>query len=652
MRFAFILTLLLSLTAPEVLLAETSANSFIVFSYHDVTDRREDALTQKALSVSTAELISQFSWLREHGYHAVSVDEIIAASEGGKGLPDKAVLLTFDDGYQSMYKRVFPLLKLFNYPAVFALVGKWMETPPGEKVLYGESMIDRERFLSWDQVREMQASGLAEFASHSYDLHHEIVANPQGNLIPAATSRQYNRVGKSYESDTQYRNRLESDLKKSIQIMKNKTGRRPRVMVWPYGRYNRVALAVAKNLGMKVTMGTKEGKNNVDDLEALKRFLLPDDITLEDFVWELYNYDYKDPVRVAHIDLDYVYDPNPAVQERNLGLLLDRIKELQINTVYLQAFADPDGDGNADKLYFPNRHLPMRADLFSRAAWQLSTRSGVEVYAWLPVFSFELKEEKGLSSIYVKTAPESTKDKAEVDYRRLSPFSDKAKEIVGEIYEDLAKHAAFHGILFHDDAYLSDYEDASELALDYYAREWLLPPSIQEIRNDPRLFKDWTEEKTNIIIEWTQHLMKKVRYYHPEAKSARNIYSKVVLNRASETWFAQSFEKFLENYDYTALMAMPYMEGAGSPEKWLKTLVERVAEVPGGLDKTVFELQSIDWKRKQSIDSAILARQMKLLRGMGVHHFGYYPDDFILASPDIDTIKQEISLSDYPYKVK
>ena len=83
------------------------------------------------------------------------------------------------------------------------------------------------------------------------------------------------------------------------------------------------------------------------------------------------------------------FDPDPARTERNLGLLLDRIQALEISHVFLQAFADPDGDGAADAVYFPNRHLPMRADLFNRAAWQLKTRSNVKVYAWMPILGLQ-----------------------------------------------------------------------------------------------------------------------------------------------------------------------------------------------------------------------------------------------------------------------
>ncbi|WP_252385833.1 polysaccharide deacetylase family protein, partial [Escherichia coli] len=55
--------------------------------------------------------------LRENGYQPVSIAQIREAHRGGKPLPEKAVVLTFDDGYQSFYTRVFPILQAFQWPA-------------------------------------------------------------------------------------------------------------------------------------------------------------------------------------------------------------------------------------------------------------------------------------------------------------------------------------------------------------------------------------------------------------------------------------------------------------------------------------------------------------------------------------------------------
>ena len=68
------------------------------------------------------------------------------------------------------------------------------------------------------------------------------------------------------------------------------------------------------------------------------------------------------------------------------------------------------------------------------------------------------------------------------------------------LYEDLARNAPFAGLLFHDDALLSDFEDASAPALAAYARAGL-PDSIAAIRADPEAMRRWTRFKTDALIE-------------------------------------------------------------------------------------------------------------------------------------------------------
>ena len=96
---------------------------FLALAYHDVEDEDPD---QGFLSVRTDRLVDQLAWLRENGYQAVTVDQILAARQGGAPLPERAVLLSFDDGYRSFYTRVLPILKAYRWPALLAPVGTWM----------------------------------------------------------------------------------------------------------------------------------------------------------------------------------------------------------------------------------------------------------------------------------------------------------------------------------------------------------------------------------------------------------------------------------------------------------------------------------------------------------------------------------------------
>src|SRR6185436_9363 len=138
--------------------AQPAGQRFVSISFHDVVD---DADELDSDAVTTKSVAQFFDWLKASGWTAVSLDDLAAAHRGTRPLPDKAILLTFDDGYKSLYTRVFPLLKIYRYPVVAALVGIWMEGEPGSMVSYGgDKYVPRSNFITWAEAREMQASGL------------------------------------------------------------------------------------------------------------------------------------------------------------------------------------------------------------------------------------------------------------------------------------------------------------------------------------------------------------------------------------------------------------------------------------------------------------------------------------------------------------
>lgn len=393
----------------------TVAGAFVALSYHEVRDDVRDYPDPYA--VDTAALVRQFAWLRGNGYTPVSLDDIINARKGGKPLPARAVLLTFDDAYLSFYTRVYPLLREFNFPAVLAVVGKWIDDPQAAMVSYGEKgSVSNASFPSWRQLREMAESGLVEIASHTYDLHRGVAANPQGNLQPAATARIYDAATGGHEDDTSWRARVSLDLANSAAVIERETGRRPRVIVWPYGSYNDELLRLAGEWGMSIALTLDDGANTPEvPLTAVRRTLIEHNPALAEFIVEVLGPVYQQPLRVVQINLDDVYNTEPAQQERNLSALLDRIAALKPTHVYLQATSDGDGDGVVDAAWFPNRHIPLKANLFNRAAWQLASRVDLKVYAVMPVAAFHLPQNS-----------------------------------VVEVYEDLARDANFDGLVFDD----------------------------------------------------------------------------------------------------------------------------------------------------------------------------------------------------------
>ena len=609
-----------------------SQDRYGVLAYHSVVDESA-AENQKQYfpqTISAQTLIKHFNWLKENGYNVISWQQVIDAENGKGTLPDNAVLLSFDDGYETMYNVVFPLLKAYNYPAVFAPVTGWLDTPANQKIAYADKMLDRSVFATWSQVKEMEQSGLVEIASHTHNLHNGINANPSGGQLPSVIAPEY-KNGK-YETEDAYKNRLKSDFTRTVQTLVNHIGKKPRVMVWPYGQFNDVSVQIARQAGMPhyFSLGEKI-VNKVGD-KHIGRLLLNAETDLNTVKNYLDGIDESKQIqRVLHVDLDYVYDADKAQQAKNLDKLIDRIYRYGVTTVYLQAFSDPDGDGVADALYFPNKYLPVRDDIFGRIAWQLQTRAGVQVYAWMPVLAFDLRKGVKEAEYVIDSRTGKTSTKA---YLRLSPYNKQNVEIIKSIYNDLSFYAKFNGILFHDDAFLTDFEGAEG---DH--AEGMVSPQAKQ--------------KTQDLIQLTHQLTDALKPYFLRGsyslKTARNLYASVITNPNAEEWLAQNLKTLTDNYDTTAIMAMPYMENEHSisekeAHRWFSSLIEKVkAQVP--LNKVLFEFQVVNWRTQKPIPEVELIDWMKLLQQNHIYSYGYYPDNFLNNQPNLGKMKPHFSIN-------
>ena len=113
---------------------------FVSVAFHDVVD---DRALLDGDAVTSDRLLAFFEHLRGNGWTAVSLDDVDAARTGRRPLPDKAILITFDDGYRSLYTRVFPLALAYRFPIVAALKSAWLTAPAGSLVMYGDLPVPR-----------------------------------------------------------------------------------------------------------------------------------------------------------------------------------------------------------------------------------------------------------------------------------------------------------------------------------------------------------------------------------------------------------------------------------------------------------------------------------------------------------------------------
>ena len=99
-----------------------------------------------SLAIDPTDFDWQMKYLVDHGYHTISPDELYAFLEGKGTLPDRPVLITFDDGYVDNYTNAYPILKKYNLKATIFIVTGFVS--------------ERKGYLTWDQLREMEQHGI------------------------------------------------------------------------------------------------------------------------------------------------------------------------------------------------------------------------------------------------------------------------------------------------------------------------------------------------------------------------------------------------------------------------------------------------------------------------------------------------------------
>lgn len=605
--------LLLTLCLFLCCFASSAWASVSVLCYHEVDNNgpRKDVW-----SVSAHNLEQHILYLKAEGYYFANLGEYIAYCKGEVSLPAKTVMLTFDDGYASFYTKAYPLLKKHRVPAMLAMVTSWMD---------GRRPADVRALVSWEQLQEMEASGLVTVVSHTDSLHTQRVVTPQGSVGSIIQNRLF--VQGAYESEQAYTSRLRNDFRYVQQKFQDKLGHKARAIVWPYGRYSGMAVAIAKEEGFESSFLLDGGINTgaANDLYYAKRMIIYNNPSVQELKQMLAQQDSPyNNMLVAQVDIDGIYDADQRIMDQNINGLLDRLYRNKVNVVVLQAFANPEGDGNVRQVYFKNDVVPVKADVFNYISMRLGNE-GKRVFAWMPTLAIA-------PLINEQNAVEAYDANKKGWYKRFSPFDEGAVAKVAHMYKQLGQYAYVDGVLLQDDLYLNDYEDFSSAAQTAYYQKFKAALTPQ-IKNNPESYQQWTRWKSERLQEVARCYIAALRQNRPEVLSARNMYTAVAQNKYAEEWFAQNLEGFYKDYDYTFLMAYDYMDKRASDyQAFLGELVQNVKAHDQGMQKTVFKLQTYDWQQQKWVAKEHLTAEIKFLRGLGCRHVGYYPEPYYILT--------------------
>ena len=225
------------------------ADDFSWFSsMEDAMESLEDATIGHHADISSQTIMSYRRAAMRMGsyYQQIGVmADLIAYVRDGTPLPEKPIILSFDDGYYNNYVYVLPLLQQYSARIVLSLLGRntddfteW----PSESIDYAH--------VTWDQLNEMLDTGLVEVQNHSYNLH-------------AYTSERHGCIQNPGESDAAYTQLLRADLQRLQDELAEHTGRTPDTFAYPYGKYGDLTDTVLRDMGFQATLTCDWGVNHI-----------------------------------------------------------------------------------------------------------------------------------------------------------------------------------------------------------------------------------------------------------------------------------------------------------------------------------------------------------------------------------------------------
>ncbi len=178
-------------------------------------------------SVTSEQLRQQFQFLKDNGVSVISLSDLLKRLDDPVPYQGNVAVITFDDGYKSMYTKLMPIAKEFNYPVTLFVYLDFI----------GSSS---ESALSWNELREMDANGI--------DIQCHTISH-----IDMAAVENYN--------DREMSRRIFNELYMSRRVIEKQLGKKVDVLAFPYGRLNIESVKLSEAAGYKRAVSTEYGSN-------------------------------------------------------------------------------------------------------------------------------------------------------------------------------------------------------------------------------------------------------------------------------------------------------------------------------------------------------------------------------------------------------
>ena len=214
-----------------------------ILMYHMIGDMKNNSavMTEDNLRI-------QMQYLKDHGYHPITMQELYDYVTKGEKLPSKPVCITFDDGYLDSYTIVYPMMKEFGYPWTLFLITDDV----------GKSY----NRMTWEQLKEMADSGAVTIANHT-------LSHPKLHNLPTRAEKENEIIGAN-------------------KALKYHLGIDNLWFAYPYGDYDDEVIDICKKAGIKLAVTTDAGRVHVGSYPYdLNRVYIGNNVSLARFMERL-----------------------------------------------------------------------------------------------------------------------------------------------------------------------------------------------------------------------------------------------------------------------------------------------------------------------------------------------------------------------------
>jgi hypothetical protein len=183
-----------------------SAEAVVVLAYHRITADSNDS-KDNPYDMSFDRFKSQMYSLKEKGYQTITIDELYSFMRGERQVPDKSIIITFDDGIRSSYYFSDPILKALNYSAVMFVISGYSMSHDPKSYFYNSRY-----YLNGKEITSMQQSGRWDIEAHAYIGHNRELINPDGEIAPFYANKLWIKNESRLETDAEYEKRISYDI--------------------------------------------------------------------------------------------------------------------------------------------------------------------------------------------------------------------------------------------------------------------------------------------------------------------------------------------------------------------------------------------------------------------------------------------------------